>query len=433
MPPLTLITRLYNFTARPLVRNIAKVLTGNLAGNLLNIIALAWLGFALGQANYGLFGYFLNFILFLSQLSDFGLNMTIIKYYRDFATQGRLNEAEALLRRSLWIRMAILAVAIAVCILLARPIVTLGLKRPDLAWLFRLSSLGVIGAALWAYCQSAMQARQQFGLYAVLTAANHALRLVLIGLLVYFSHMDLTVAMLVVIVAPFLGIISSARLWPPVFWTARMTPEVMRRQLAGIFHFSKWIFLSMISTTIIMRLDLFLLGYFSSPEDAGQYTMAFNLAQGIPLITAAVSTVLLPKLAATRRRGEIRRITGIFLKASPALAAAVVCLLLLARWIIPPLKGGMYAPCLPVFDLLVIGSSLSLILNPLSYFCLALERASWLTWMNLAQLFLAAGLDLLLIPHWGALGAGITSLTVRLFTILFLGLAYRKILIIADQ
>ena len=44
----SLTTTLRNFTARPLVRNIFKVLTGNIGGNFLNMIALSWIGVALG-------------------------------------------------------------------------------------------------------------------------------------------------------------------------------------------------------------------------------------------------------------------------------------------------------------------------------------------------------------------------------------------------
>lgn len=424
--------RLRQFAARPLVRNILKVLTGNVGGNALYMLTMIWIGVALGTDDYGILGALVAATMLLaSQLADFGLSTAIIKYYLDFAKEGRLDEAEALLRRSLWIRLAIIGAMTAACLLFARPIMALWLKRPDLAGLFRLASLGIAGSTAWTFCQSAMQARQQFGFYAALTTANHALRLALVWLAIRLGRLDLTMALAIMVAVPLLGIVSSLRLWPRRFWTARMEPAALARQLTVVFHFSKWIFISTIITSIIMRLDILLLGWFQSP-DLGQYTFAMNLAQGIPLITAAVSTVLLPKLAATRRREEIRRLVGIFIKSTPALLGFVAAVILAAHLLVPLLRGGEYRPCLPVFDLLVVGSSISIVLNPISFFCLALERASWLTWMNLAQLFLTLALSLMLIPLWGAVGAGVSALLVRLFAVGFMAAVYPRLLKLAE-
>ena len=429
---MALTPRLRQFAGRPLVRNILKVLTGNVGGNVLFMLTMVWIGVALGKDDFGVLGaLFTATMLLAAQLADFGLSTAIVKYYLDYAKEGRLDEAEALLRRSLWIRLWIIGAMTAGGIILARPIMTLWLHRPELASLFRLACLGIAGSTVWTFCQSAMQARQQFGLYAALTTANHALRLGLVGVAIALGRLSLTTAMAIMVGVPLLGIVSSFRLWPRRFWTARMEPAALARQFAIVFQFSKWIFISTVITSVIMRVDILLLGWLRSP-DLGQYNFAMTLAQGIPLVTAAVSTVLLPKLAATRRRAEIRRLVGMFLKAAPVLLGFVVAVIVAAHLAVPLLRGGEYRPCLPVFDLLVVGSSISIILNPISFFCLALERASWLTWMNLAQLGLTLVLSLMLIPLWGAVGAGVSALLVRVFAVGFMAAVYPRLLKLAE-
>ena len=431
--PIPLTTTLRNFAARPLVRNILKVLTGNLGGNVINFFAMAWLNVALGESLWLFTLLYVSFATLFAQLSDFGLNTTLIKYYRDFAVAGREDEAEALLRVSLWLRLAVIGVLVGACMALAGPIARLLIQYPPAVGTFRLACLAAVSASLWAFCQAAMQARQQFGLYALLTTGNHVLRLLLVWLLVHMHWVSVTSAIVVMLAAPLLGALSSARLWPRRFWTSRIMPETLRRQCRSIFHFSKWIFLSSVITTVIMRLDVLLLRLLNpNPAQLNQYGMALTLAQGVPLITAAVSTVLLPKLAATRRRDEIRRLVRIFLKASPVLAVCVLVAIAAAHGVVPLLRGGMYRPSLPVFDLLVIGSSISIILNPISYFCLALERAHWLAWMNLAQLALTVVLSTALILVWGAVGAGVSSLLVRLFAVGWLAVLYPKLLKLAE-
>jgi O-antigen/teichoic acid export membrane protein len=181
-----------------------------------------------------------------------------------------------------------------------------------------------------------------------------------------------------------------------------------------------------------MNLDVFLLKLLRLPEDVGQYGMAKNLAFGITLLTAALSTVLLPKLVATRRKSEMKRIVGIFMKATPFLASAVACVIVAAHLLVPRFMVK-YTPALPVFDMLAVAYTISVVVTPLSFLCLAWKRARWLTWMNLAQLLINAGMSLLLIPYFGAMGAGVSALLVRLFALVFLGLAYRRLLKLADK
>jgi O-antigen/teichoic acid export membrane protein len=434
MHPSSPFHRLLAFSGRPLVRNLLQVSTGNIAGNALNLLALALLSMQLDPGPRGIFSSMQAAMMLMASLADFGLNTTIIKYYRDLADSGRpdaINAAEALMRRALWLRVAVAGALTGVAALLAGPVCAFWLGDAGHAGLFRLICLGAFGSALWMYCQAAMQARQRFGSYTLLTIGNHALRLALFIALILAGRMDVRPAVIVLMAAPFAGSLGAALLWPPALWRARMEPAEMRGQMRSVFELSKWIFLSSLITSLIMQLDVLMLGNLSDEAQVGQFGNALDLARGFPLITAALSTVLLPKLAGTRRRADMLRIMGYFLRAIPWLTAGAALAMAAAHLLIPYIRGGAYVPSIMVFDLLVVGFSISVIVNPLSFFCLAFERAHWLTWMNLAQLGINYGLNLALIPLWGALGAGASTLTVRVFAILFLGIAFRRLLTMA--
>jgi O-antigen/teichoic acid export membrane protein len=432
MPPTALRHRLIAFAGRPLVRSLLQVSAGNLVGNALNFIALAMISMSLDPGPRGLFSSMQAAMMLLAAFSDFGLNTTIIKYYRDLEDARRAQAAEALMRRALWLRLAVAGTMAGLAILLARPICGFWLDAPGAVPLFRLMCLGALGSAIWRYCQAAMQARQQFGWYALLTIANHALRLVLFIALILAGRMGVRPAIVVLMAVPFAGSLGASLLWPADFWRARIAADEMRGQMRALFHFSKWIFLSTIICSVIMRLDILMLGKLSTQQQVGQFGNANDLAQGFPLLAAALSTVLLPKLASTRRRGEMLRIMGYFLRATPLLAAGAGLVIVAAHLLIPFLRGGAYIPSIRVFDLLVIAFSISVVVSPLSFFCLAFERASWLTWMNLAQLAINFGLSLALIPPLGALGSGLATLVVRLFALVFLALAFRRLLAMAE-
>jgi O-antigen/teichoic acid export membrane protein len=428
-PPLQ---RLLAFCGRPLVRNLLQVSTGNIAGNALNFIALALLTMHLDPGPRGLFTSMQAAMLLMASLADFGLNTTIIKYYGDLVQAGRADAAEALLRRALWLRIALAAAFATVACIFAAPICRFWLGRDEIVPLFRLIALGSFGSAVWMYCQAAMQARRQFGWYAVLTIGNHALRLALFAALILAGRMAVDPAVVVLVAVPFAGSLGAALLWPARLWNAQMEPAEMRDRMQSIFHFSKWIFLSSLITTLIVRLDVFMLGRMTDLPTTGQFGNALDLAQGFPLLTAALSTVLLPRLASTRRRDEMLRIVRAFARAAPLVAVGAGLAMLAAHVLVPYIRGGAYTQSIVVFDLLVAGFTLSIFLNPLSFFCLAFERARWMTWMNLAQLAINFGLNLAVIPLWGATGAAGSTLVVRLFGLAFLAVAFQKLLTMAD-
>ncbi len=426
---------LIDIAHRPLVRNVAKVATGNIAGNALNFIAVGLITVSLDALPLGLFVSLQAAMLFIAQFSDFGLNTTMIKYYRDMESEGSPVDAEALLRRMLWLRLAIAGLFAGTCIVFARPICGLWLKDPDAVGLFRLICVGALGSSVWMFCQASMQARQQFGWYAILTSGNHLVRLILVGVLVFMHRLNVSTAVYVIIAVPFVGALGGALLWPPDFWKARMDPAEMQRQTSRIWGMTKWIFLSTITCSLIMRLDIFLLRGMTNEGsvEVGILGAANNFAQAFPLITMAISTVLLPKIAATRERAEMLRIVRIFARAAPLLMVGVGLAIVAAHLFFPWIRGGEYEQSVWVFDLLVIGFSISVVVNPLSFFCLAFERPQWLTWMNLSQLILNVGIDVVLIPTLGALAAGVSTLSVRLFALIYLAFAFGRLLKMADR
>jgi O-antigen/teichoic acid export membrane protein len=425
--------RLRNFMARPMAIQLAQVTGGNVIGNALNLAGGVLVGWSLGKELFGLYGVLQGAMMLIAQLSDFGLNTTIVKYYRELQNENRPDSAEALLRRSLWLRIGLVSIVAGTVAALAGPIARHLMNSPEMAGLLRLACLGALGTSVWMFCQASMQARGRFGWYGLLTTANHALRLSLLVILFFAGRLNLSSAVVVLMAIPFFGSLGASLLWPHEFWAARIAPEELSERTGAILRFSKWIFLSTAITAIIMQIDRFLLLPLAGEGEAGVYQMANYLAQGFPLITAAVSTVFLPKLAATRKRSEMLRMTRYFVLAAPALAIAAGAVMLLAALLVPHIRQGEYAASAPVFNWMVAGFAISIIVNPLSFFCLAFDRAWWLTAMNAAQLVMNVALGLLLMPRYGALAAGFASFAIRLFALVLLALAFRRLLALAED
>ncbi len=373
-------------------------------------------------------------MILIAQLSDFGLSTTIIKFYSDKFKSGQPLCAEVLLRYALGIRILTSMACVLPCLVYAETICQYWLKDIDSVRTFRLACVGGFGSSMWMFCQASMQSRKKFGHYAILTALNHGLRLMMFLGLIAAQLMDVSSSIWAYISIPFIGSLLASTFWPRCFWSAQAESGHVRGELSSIFKMSRWIFLSAIIASMMMRTDVFMLRLLlDDAGEIGQFGFAYNIAQGFPMLAAAISTVLLPEIASTRSRKAMIKTARALSWGALLLAVAVIVVMISGHILIPFINDGEFNRSTWVLDLLAAGMSISVIINPLSFFCLAFNRAWWLTTMNLAQLFMNGLIDYLLIPSMGAVAAGISTLSVRLFALVFVVIAFRRLLLEAHD
>jgi O-antigen/teichoic acid export membrane protein len=411
-----------------------KVASGNIVGGAFNFAALLLLSACMDPAPRGLFGSMAAAMVLIATLADFGFGTSIVKFYRQLEKEeGDVTQAEALLRRVFSWRLATAAALAGAAAILARPICRLWLHDENVAPLFRWICLGGFGSTLWMFCQASMQARGQYGRYGFQTAANHALRLSAVAILAWKGGLTVGEAVAVAVAIPFIGAAMAAASWPRVFWSAQMPPDRLRERQRELLHFSKWILMCTGIVSIYMRLDVILLGALRDQAQVGIFDTANSMALSMTLLVASISTVLLPRLAIVRRRDEMRRVMRQFRSMAPLVLGGIALACVAAHLLIPLLRGGRYAGSVYVFDVLVCAYALAIYCDPISFFCMSFNRARWLTWMNLCQLFVNLALSLLLIPRFGALGGALSILGVNLFALSFLIAAYFRLLKMADR
>lgn len=180
--------------------------------------------------------------------------------------------------------------------------------------------------------------------------------------------------------------------------------------LSELFRFSKWVMLSFIATSLISRLDVFMLSHYRNAGDVGLYAAAFQLATVFPLIIGAVSTVLLPRLSRLTEPAQIRRFVQRTLSMSALIAAALLPILLFSRELIMLLFGQRYVSSIPTFQILFVAFLIAILANPVSLTLYTLDRAWLITVTNFVQLVLTFVLNLILVPTYGSTGAAITFL-----------------------
>jgi O-antigen/teichoic acid export membrane protein len=174
-----------------------------------------------------------------------------------------------------------------------------------------------------------------------------------------------------------------------------------------IFHFTKWVFMSYIATSLAGKLDIFLLSSWKGSESVGLYAAAQQLVQPMPLLIGAITTVLLPQVSRMTQRHEFAS----YIK-KVSLGALLLCLgflpvLLLGGFIINLIFGDRFSDSILAFQILFAAYLPAVFANPISLVVFAKNRPQLLTFVNYGQLALTLVATIIMIPIWGINGAAL--------------------------
>lgn len=399
-----------------LVKSVSVLLVGNVAGNAINLLAQIYLGRSLDKAQYGVFTSIQAGVMLLSSLADFGLSTAAVKFHNELVEEKKEDAARVLLTRLLGIRLALILTLGFIVLLAHRPLAQRFFDQAVPVSVLWWMCVGAVAMSLWAFAQTLLQIQHRFSLYSGLTFANHLMRLLLILACVAWVAQPLYGAIVIFALLPFggalLGFASArAKLVSPA---AALRPQA---ELGGAFSriisFSRWVFITTIINSFIMRLDVLQLTGLSTSAEVGRYGMANNLAQGVLMVTATISTVLLPRMATIRDRARMLRFYKMQLLGLGGLVVLVPLGLLLNHLLTPWVVGPKYATCVPILDLLIIAHSASLVCNPLSFFCYAFGRTHYITLCCLIQLVILSVGNSLIIPKYGAYGPAVMLIIIN--------------------
>lgn len=221
--------------------------------------------------------------------------------------------------------------------------------------------------------------------------------------------------MWVLALVPFAGFFVDGLIVPKKFLSVKLNMLESSAIFYDLFHFSKWITLATLSTMLIARVDVFLLQVLSTPVQVGLYSSATQLAMIFPIITGSITTSLLPKFSVVTDKDVLRKFILNTIKFIPYLLLLLLALLLVSGYVVEFLFGSKYLGSVNILRLLIIGFVMGVFVNQISLIAFSLNKVRFLTTVIYIELFINVILDYLLIPTYGAMGAAISNLTIKLF------------------
>ncbi len=191
-----------------------------------------------------------------------------------------------------------------------------------------------------------------------------------------------------------------------------------------IFRSGAKFFVAMAAVLIILRGDLLIVNYYRGPDEAGVYAVATQFATFLHMIPNVISTLLFPRVAGTRDvTGQLTcRVT----RNSVVLMLVLCTAFVPVAFILPVLYGPAFSPATVQFLILLPGVFLLGIETILVQHFSGQGLPAIIPSLWVGALVLSIGLNVALVPGYGAVAAAsVSSLTYGLMFVL-VALLFRR-------
>jgi len=213
--------------------------------------------------------------------------------------------------------------------------------------------------------------------------------------------------------------------------------SIKRRQISrficGSFvKYSGWLVLYSFATTIMMRLEIFILEYYSQIDiingnELGYFSAAFSFVFLLPLITNSIVRVILPNIAQIRYLDEMQTYVNNIKKISVPLSVFVFIFIIIVTIVFSLFYKEKYEDSLLIFIIISISTLLSFFTNLLMTLFYTVKKTYLIAKVGTIQLITNIILDVVLIYEFAAIGASISIFTVRVLGLVLVIYFLKKI------
>ncbi len=406
-------------------KDVAVVIIGRMVSAGFGFLAAIIIAKGLGPKGFGIFSLLIVVMQLIAELTGGSINQAIVKFSSSYFQKAK-DKAELTFKIGFKIEIIIGLVLLLIGFILREPLSHIVFKETKLENLTILVFIGAVGIIFMRYELAVLQSLQTFVKHVLLEIINNIIKLVVIGFLFIVHILTSLNSVVVYVIIPYLTCLLGLIFIPRAFFYAKGTQRTI---VFDLIHFSKCIMLSSIIIAIRSRLDILLLNYFEGSQAVGVYSAAHIITSSLELLAIALLTVVFPKVSRFSERAEYIRFYTRFLIATIPLSFFVCIFFWVAsKHLILIFYTSEYVDSISILRILAPGSAFFLIALPLCSIILSLNKPQILVGIDLLVLIVMLAGNLLLIPVYGAIGAGIAVLFSKLvFMIIIVVLVIKEV------
>lgn len=374
------------------------VFVGNIISFSFGIIFTVLAARAIEPAGWGIFSAAGGLMVILFAFSEMGLSAGLFKFVASLWTKGEKDEAEKIVSAIFLVRIVTALIFSLLMVFLAGPL-SLFLFKTSQPELIYLTAAGLIGSLLLDFQVSLLQAKRKWVFSTFLIAATNFFRLAGLGLLNYWTKLDLVGLFIVFFLAPHLTFLFSVLGERPSF---SFSPDFLTI-FKKISRFSLWMGINRLVGSISSRVDSILLLQLSGAYNAGIVGAARQLSNAAMILLGSFATVIAPQLATyegIHLKKHYRKIRLLSLFLGIGVLGAVI--------VVDPiisLLGSKYTPSASVLKCLLVGLVPFALATPsVNALIYAFQKPQIIALLSVIQLPLIIAGNLFLIPKIGIFG-----------------------------
>ncbi len=381
-------------------------------GSMVNGVSLFALNIILARIlNQELFGIFSLSVLVLmtvAELSDFGLNMGLLRFAPYYIATNQPDKLKQLIKTIWRWRTALTLVLTIGGVVLAYPLSRFVFGQIKLTPYLIFASLGIGGVILLGFLATYLQAKQRFFYQASLQSLKGFLRLLIVVVLAWLGVKSLFVYLSVYVCIPWLLFLLNFKVLPENFRKTEVDIEVKKKLHAQLAQFSFWLTVSSFMSILVSRVDQVMVSRLLGLEEVAVFTVAWQLIQFFPVIYSSISSVLMPKISSLTDKESLK----VFVKRSFKWVAVVVVglgmLVYPSQYLIHFLFGVKYDASMPIYVILAYGYLLGVLVVPFSLVINVFNKTHWVTVSGVMQMVVTLVGNIIFIPLYGIMGAAYT-------------------------
>jgi len=388
---------------------IGTVLTGAL-GAVFYIMTARFLG----PSGFGLFSVAIVTQTLITDIGDLGTDTGLVNFVSRYLKSEK-EKADKFLKLAFEVKFVMYIVVLVAGLLSAKFISQKVFVLPELENPLKIAIIGIGALSIFSFINRTLQASQRFWAWSSIQVGINALRVILVVAFVLTGFLTLENTLWVYIAMPFVGFIIGLTLISRSFFNAKNEFSVAKE----FFKYNKWVAAFTILAAISSRLDTFISARLLDPVDLGLYSASNQMVRIVPMIVAAMGTVIAPKMASL---DSLEKLVNYLKKTQMmVILLAVLGLLLspIAIWLLPHLFGIEYTGLGMIFIILLISMLIFLISVPVHmaifyYF----SKPSIFFWLSIVHLLTIGILGWYLTSFYGVLGTACTVLIGQLVNFL---------------
>lgn len=387
----------------------------------------------LGPKGMGSYALILSVSGLAVALSDLGIGQTAIRFASQAAERKDTETQLAILRWAFRLRMLLVLLTSLIAFVCVPVVADRLWHEISLSPLVRLSLLTGIFTAIAAIPTIYFQSLKRFKMNAGVAVGQTLVSFIGIVVIALFNKWSLELVIAVSVVAAGLGALTFLFLVPKASFVvmqdfrqpcAQLLKKILRSpnqkdnsamslDSTGMNEFAFYMLISSITVTVIMRADIWLMGFYLDKSQIGLYSVASRFTLPLVIVLGALNTALWPRASALTNKTKTTEIISKTFRISMLVAVFGFIYAIIAPFATPYIFGSSYSDGVFIGQILCLRYCISILICPLGVigYSFGFIKVYW--WVNIIQLIIVVAGNILLLKHYGIIAAGLSLLAME--------------------